>query len=174
MTSSVTRQLLIQTVIIPAWSHIGTLACFELAASFGWRYTYLFEPCHFPLIDLVHTLSRLPYWVLLWNRADLLLQPENFFYYTNNQNFHSRLLKLSIKYRVFIIYCAFFSKNFHYFVTSPSSALGCDWLYRKWPANKSNCTLRSDELLSYMHGMGCSESGKDTIFNEHPVPKQTN
>ena len=29
--------------------------------------------------------------------------------------------------------------------------------------------LRSDELLSYMQGMGCSELGKNTIFNEHPV-----
>ena len=30
--------------------------------------------------------------------------------------------------------------------------------------------LRSDELLSYMQGMACSELGKDTSFNEHPVP----
>ena len=29
--------------------------------------------------------------------------------------------------------------------------------------------LRSDELLSYMQGMGCSELEKNSIFNEHPV-----
>ena len=50
----------------------------------------------------------------------------------------------------------FFSKNFSIFSTSPSWALDCYWLYRKWPANKSNCTvLYTDELL--------------TIFNEHRV-----
>ena len=30
-----------------------------------------------------------------------------------------------------------------YFVTYPLPALGCYWLYRKWPANKSGCTVRS-------------------------------
>ena len=45
-------------------------------------------------------------------------------------------------YRVFIKYCVFF-ENAKYFATSPSPALGCYWLYRKWPANKSDCTLRS-------------------------------
>ena len=29
--------------------------------------------------------------------------------------------------------------------------------------------LRSDELLSFNQGMGCSELGKNTFFNEHPV-----
>ena len=46
----------------------------------------------------------------------------------------------------------FFSKNFQNFGTSPSPALGCYWLYKKWLTNKS------------------SELGKHTIFNEHPVP----
>ena len=32
--------------------------------------------------------------------------------------------------------------------------------------------LSSDELLSYMQGMGCSELGKNTIFNEHPLADQ--
>ena len=44
--------------------------------------------------------------------------------------------------RVFIKYCVF-SKNFQYFVTSPSPALGCYWLYGKWPANRSECTIIS-------------------------------
>ena len=38
----------------------------------------------------------------------------------------------------------FFSKNFHYFATSPSIALGCYWLHRNWPnwpANRGTCTL---------------------------------
>ena len=30
--------------------------------------------------------------------------------------------------------------------------------------------LISDELLSYMQGIGCNELGKHTIFNEHLVP----
>ena len=32
--------------------------------------------------------------------------------------------------------------------------------------------LRSDELLSYMQGMGCSELGKTKFLNEHPVFKK--
>ena len=32
--------------------------------------------------------------------------------------------------------------------------------------------LRSDELISYMQGMGCSKFRKNTIFNEHPVSKR--
>ena len=39
------------------------------------------------------------------------------------------LWKFSI-YRVFIKYCVF-PKDVKYFATSPSPALGCDWLYRK-------------------------------------------
>ena len=27
-----------------------------------------------------------------------------------------------------------------------------------------------DEIISDIQGMGCSELGKNTIFNEHPVP----
>ena len=67
----------------------------------------------------------------------------------------------------------FFSKKIQYFAFL-SPALGCHWLYGKWPANRSDCTHRSQirhELLSYMQGMGCSELGKHTIFNKHPVQK---
>ena len=41
------------------------------------------------------------------------------------------------------------------------------------PANKSDCTLRSqitDEFISYLQWKGCSKLGeKSTIFIEHPV-----
>ena len=37
-------------------------------------------------------------------------------------------------------YCVF-SKNSQKFATSPSPALGCYWLYKKLPANNSDCTL---------------------------------
>ena len=47
-------------------------------------------------------------------------------------------------------------------------ALGCYWLYIKWPANRSNYTFKS-KLHSYLQGMYCSELGKNTIFLEHPV-----
>ena len=35
----------------------------------------------------------------------------------------------------------FFSKNSRKFATSPSPALGCYWLYKKLPSNRSDCTL---------------------------------
>jgi len=35
----------------------------------------------------------------------------------------------------------FFPKNSRKFATSPSPALGCYWLYKKLPANWSDCTL---------------------------------
>ena len=35
----------------------------------------------------------------------------------------------------------FFSENPRKFATSPSPALGCYWLYKKFPANRSDCTL---------------------------------
>ena len=35
----------------------------------------------------------------------------------------------------------FFPKNSRKFATSPSPALGCYWLYKKLPANRSDCTL---------------------------------
>ena len=58
------------------------------------------------------------------------------------------------------ILCFFFSKNFHYFATSPLPALGFYWLDRK----------RSQPGLPfYMQGMGCSELGNNTILNEHPA-----
>ena len=60
------------------------------------------------------------------------------------------------------MYC-FFPTNFQYFAISPSPALSCYLL----SANKSD--LRSEESLSYMQGMGCSELGKNKIFNEYPV-----
>ena len=55
----------------------------------------------------------------------------------------------------------FLSKNLqNNFATSPSPALlGCYWLYTKWPANRSDCTLRS-ELFSYL----LCELGKNTQF----------
>ena len=43
----------------------------------------------------------------------------------------------------------FFSKNFQIFVTSPSSVLGCYWSFRKWPANRSDCALRSLRKMSW-------------------------
>ena len=43
-------------------------------------------------------------------------------------------------YRVFIKYCVFSSKNSGKFATSPSPALGCYWLYKKWRANRRDCT----------------------------------
>ena len=35
----------------------------------------------------------------------------------------------------------FFFKNFQYFATSTSPSMGCYWLFQKWPANRSDCTL---------------------------------
>ena len=43
-----------------------------------------------------------------------------------------------------------------YFATSP------------WPALHTQISCE-DKMLSYLQGMGCSEMGKKTIFNEHPV-----
>ena len=45
-----------------------------------------------------------------------------------------------LTYRVFIKYCIF-SKKSRKFANSPSPALGCYWLYKKLPANMSDCTL---------------------------------
>ena len=39
------------------------------------------------------------------------------------------------------IVCFFLSKNSRNIATSPSSALGCYWLYKKLPAIRSDCTL---------------------------------
>ena len=52
-----------------------------------------------------------------------------------------RQTKICFRYRVFIKYCVFFFKNSRKFATSPSPALGCYWLYKKLPANRSDCTL---------------------------------
>ena len=35
----------------------------------------------------------------------------------------------------------FFCQDFLKFATSPSPALGCYWLYKKLPANRSDCAL---------------------------------
>ena len=53
--------------------------------------------------------------------------------------------KVDVKsFRVFIKYCGFFFfNNFQYSATSPSQGPGFYFLYRKWPANKGDCTLRS-------------------------------
>ena len=58
----------------------------------------------------------------------------------------------------------FFPKNFQYFVISPLPALRCYWLYRKWPANRSDCTLRSDELLSFKKGIWLAVNLERTQF----------
>ena len=47
------------------------------------------------------------------------------------------------KYRATEHILCFFPKNSQYFATSPSPALVCYWLYSKCPANKSDCSLRS-------------------------------
>ena len=48
------------------------------------------------------------------------------------------------------------------------AAIGCA---ENGQTNKSvHSDLRSDELLSYMQEVGCSELGKKYNFNEHPVP----
>ena len=43
-------------------------------------------------------------------------------------------------YRVLIKYCVFF-KEFSKVCPLPSPALGCYWLYKKLPVNRSDCTL---------------------------------
>ena len=58
---------------------------------------------------------------------------------SNTNNFVKDFINKT--YRVFIKYCVFFSKNSRKFATSPSPALGCYWLYKKLPANRSDCTI---------------------------------
>ena len=41
------------------------------------------------------------------------------------------------------------------------AAIGCT---ENGPANKSGCTLRSDELLSYMQGMGFNKFLMNTLY----------
>ena len=41
-----------------------------------------------------------------------------------------------------------FPNKFHNFAISPTPQLGCYWLYRKWSANRSTCTLRSLARMS--------------------------
>ena len=60
----------------------------------------------------------------------------------------------------------FFSKNFQYFAFSPSPALGCYWLERKWPANRRDCTLRFQIrcVALLQAGGGLQWIGKKTQF----------
>ena len=70
----------------------------------------------------------------------------------------------------------FFSKSSQKIATFPSPALGCHWLYKKLPANRSDCTLAlrwelEGLLQRCRRGRCCSELLKKTIFPEHPVAK---
>ena len=76
------------------------------------------------------------------------------------------------------IYTYIYLSIVQYFATSPLPALDCYLLYRKWQANKSdctNCTLRSQirrVLLSYMQGMRRSKLKKpqflmNTLYLNH-------
>ena len=74
-----------------------------------------------------------------------------------------------LRYRVFIKYCVFSPRIFNILrplLRQHWAAIGCT---RKWSANRSEFTLRSLARMSYMQGVGCSELGKNTIFNEYPV-----
>ena len=57
---------------------------------------------------------------------------------TKKKKFKKRSKKYAAGYSGKIL---FLSKNFQNFETSSSPALGYYWLYRKWPANWSNCTF---------------------------------
>ena len=65
-----------------------------------------------------------------------------------------------------------FSLNFQNFATSPSQTLGYYWLYRNWPVNSSDCTLRSFERMrsspTGREGVAVNLQ-KNTIFPDHPV-----
>ena len=62
--------------------------------------------------------------------------------------------------------CGFFFKNFHYFASFPSQALGCHWLYRNLPANRidSHCHESFENLLQRYVGKGWV-----AVDNEKPV-----
>ena len=101
------------------------------------------------------------------------------------QNYFKKILKMIFIERVFFLIfyshiqgihyiLCFFSKNSRKFATSPSPALGCYWLYKKWPANRSDCTLAMRwELRRFYNDLGeggvALNCGKHTIFPEHPV-----
>ena len=61
------------------------------------------------------------------------------FCYGSKVNFNISRLMYSFS-QMFIGYCIFL-KNSGKFATSPSPALDCYWLYKKLPANRSDCTL---------------------------------
>ena len=72
--------------------------------------------------------------------------------------------------RIFIKYCDF-SKILE---TSPSPALGCYWLYKKLPANRSDYTRIALRALKVPYsdvgdGGVAVNCEKKTIFPEHPV-----
>ena len=79
-------------------------------------------------------------WILKWllGKAGLCFEPKN--YGASCRTTH-KMIQTECLYRVFIKYCGFFSKNSRKFATSPLTAPGCYWLYKKLPANRSDCTL---------------------------------
>ena len=68
------------------------------------------------------------------------------------------------------LYCVF-SKIFQYFATSTSQELGHNWLHRKWPANKSDCKLRSKirRVVLLNAGDRLQWIRINTLLNEQPV-----
>ena len=63
-----------------------------------------------------------------------------------------------------------FFPSFHYFGTSPSPSLCCYWLFRKWPANKSDCTLNQKSCSpAGREWVACSELEKNTKNMENLV-----
>ena len=62
----------------------------------------------------------------------------------------------------------FFPRNFNILRPLPRqdrTSIGCTENDQPIRVTK----LRSDELIFYMQGLGCSKIGKNTIFNEQPV-----
>ena len=81
---------------------------------------------------------------------------------------------LKRKYTVCSLNIVFFSKNSRKFAPSPSPVLGCYCLYKKSPANRSDCTLtlrweRVRSLTAMEAREGLQGMVKNTIFPEHPV-----
>ena len=68
---------------------------------------------------------------------------------------------VALTYRVFFKYCV--PRTFKTLQPLPRQ-LGCYWLFRKWPI-----TVTVGSTLRSLTGMGCTELGKNTLFNEHPV-----
>ena len=79
---------------------------------------------------------------------------------------------------IWIIYWVFIKKCIFSFLKNSQSCatfLRQHWTAIGWTENVQpiivtvHSDLRSVELLSYTQGVGCSELGKNTILNEHPV-----